>query len=72
MRTSENASKNKIANLESGQKIELDKKDLEIISLKDKLNNLTNSLQEKEDDLQKRFQEKEEDLKNTFNKKKRI
>ncbi|WP_215741263.1 DUF2130 domain-containing protein [Mesomycoplasma hyorhinis] len=69
LRTSENASKNKIANLESGQKIELDKKDLEIISLKDKLNNLTNSLQEKEDDLQKRFQEKEEDLKKHFQQK---
>ncbi|QJB71064.1 DUF2130 domain-containing protein [Mycoplasma sp. 1654_15] len=72
LKTSQNKSRNQIANLENEQKIELDKKDFEIIRLTDKLNDLTNSLQEKEEELQKRFEVKQENLINTLETEKKV
>lgn len=66
LQSSKNQSTNKIANLENEQKIELGKKDFEIMRLSKELTNLNNSLEEKEKDLKKHYEQKEEDLKNNF------
>lgn len=69
LQSSGNESRNKIANLENEQTIQLGKKDILISDLQTKLKTLNDNLQQKELELDKRFQQKEEDLKKHYEQK---